>query len=116
MRLSAECRPGATSPTARICARDYDPTRFAATNQFLWIAGQFLSWLRNGDHPARDIEQMTYRVSMSASIESFVRQQRPTTQRIEFCHTDRHIVSRHGWQPVAAGCEPRRGDSVVSVD
>ncbi len=97
-------------------ARDYEPTQFTITNPFVWIGGQFISWLHNGDHPPEDLEQMTYRVSMPASIEAFVRRQHPDAQRVEFCHTDRHVVIRHGWQPIAAGCEPQPGDAVIPVD
>ncbi|HMN80617.1 MAG TPA: DUF2145 domain-containing protein [Burkholderiaceae bacterium] len=97
-------------------ARDYEPTRFTITNPFVWIGGQFISWLHNGDHPPEDLEQMTYRVSMPASIETFVRRQHPDAQRIEFCHTDSHVLIRHGWQPIAAGCEPQPGDTMVPVD
>jgi hypothetical protein len=33
------------------------------------------------------------------------------------CHTERHVVVRHGWQAVlAADCTPGEGDEVVALD
>jgi hypothetical protein len=75
----------------------------------------FVPWLNNDDHPPEDQAQAIYRVSMPAAIEGFLRQQVPGAQRLEFCHTDRHVVVRRGWTPLAEGCVPEEGDTVVPL-
>ncbi len=81
----------------------------------MW-ATAFVPWLNNDDHPAADQAQAIYRVSMPAAIENFVRTQVPGAQRVEFCHTERHVVVRHGWTPIAEGCVPAADDTVIAID
>jgi hypothetical protein len=73
-------------------------------------------WLHSDDHPVDDLEQMTYRVSMPASIESFVQAHVPQARRVEFCHTDRQIVVHQGWDAIAEGCQPGPLDTVIPFD
>ena len=80
----------------------------------MW-AGAFVPWLHDDDHPSDDIAQRVYRVSMPASVEGFVRATVPGASRIEFCHTDRHVVVHRGWEPIAEGCEPGPQDSVIPL-
>ena len=81
----------------------------------MW-ATAFVPWLHNDDHPAADQAQAIYRVSMPAAIENFVRTQVPGAQRLEFCHTERHVVVRRGWAPIAEGCIPEADDTVIALD
>jgi hypothetical protein len=81
----------------------------------MW-ATAFVPWLHNDDHPPEDQAQKIYRVSMPASIEAFVQAQLPGATRLEFCHTERHVVVHRGWTPVAEGCVPGEDDTVVSLD
>ena len=81
----------------------------------MW-ATAFVPWLNNDDHPAADQAQAIYRVSMPAAIENFVRTQVPGAQRLEFCHTERHVVVRRGWAPIAEGCIPEADDTVIAID
>lgn len=81
----------------------------------MW-ATAFVPWLNNDDHPAEDQAQALYRVSMPAAIEGFVRAQVPGAQRLEFCHTERHVVVRRGWAPIAEGCVPEADDTVIALD
>ena len=97
-------------------AEGYLPTRFEVTSRALMFAGGFVPWLHSDDHPGEDVEQMLYRVSMPASIESFVQARVPQARRVEFCHTDRQIVVHHGWDAIAEGCQPGPQDSVVPFD
>ena len=94
----------------------YAPTRIDVGNRALMWAGAFVPWLHSDDHPADDIAQMVYRVSMPASIEALVRTQVPGATRIEFCHTETRIVVHRGWDPIAEGCTPGAQDTVVSLD
>ena len=81
----------------------------------MWL-GSMIPWVHSDDHPSPDLEQAIYRVSMPASIELFVRAQVPDASRVELCHTDRFVVIRRGWQPIAAGCEPAPQDTVIRFD
>ena len=82
---------------------------------FLWLTA-LSPWLHRDDHPEADLRQALLRVSMPASIESFVRDRVPGAQRLEFCHTDQHVVVRRGWQPIADGCLPAAQDTVIALD
>ena len=92
------------------------PTRFEVGNPALMWAGKLVPWLHNDDHPADDLAQQRYQVSMPASIEAFVRQRLPAAQRIEVCHADRRVVVRRGWEPIADGCQPAPEDTVITLN
>ena len=94
----------------------YAPSRFEVGSRVLMWAGGFVPWLHSDDHPSEDIEQQIYRVSMPASIEAFVQATVPGATRVELCHTDRYVVVRHGWQPIAEGCKPEAQDAVIAFD
>ncbi len=96
--------------------RSYEPAVFDVRSGWLMMAGFFIPWIHNRDHPSADVEALRYRVTMPASIEAFVRQQWPTARRTEFCHTQHHIVVRDGWSPIAEGCVPSAGDRVVPLN
>jgi hypothetical protein len=81
----------------------------------MWVAG-FIPWLHNDDHPPEDLAQTIFRVSMPASIEAFVRAQVPGAERMEFCHSNRRVVIRRGWEPIAEGCQPEDRDTVIALD
>jgi hypothetical protein len=53
---------------------------------------------------------------MPASIEAFVQATVPGATRIEFCHTDRYVVVRRGWDAIADGCRPEPQDTVLTLD
>ena len=82
---------------------------------FLWLTA-LSPWLQRDDHPQADLRQALLRVSMPASIEAFVRDRLPGAERLEFCHTDKHVVLRRGWQPIADGCVPAAQDTVIALD
>ena len=82
---------------------------------FLWLTA-LSPWLQRDDHPEADLRQALLRVSMPASIESFVRDRVPGAERLEFCHTDKHVVVRRGWEPIADGCVPEAQDTVIALD
>lgn len=94
----------------------YAPSVMALGSQPMMWLGVFVPWVHSDDHPAEDTDQALYRVSMPASIETFVRARVPGATRMELCHTDRHVVIRRGWEPIADGCEPGASDTVVTLD
>ena len=94
----------------------YQPARFEVGNPVLMWLGGVLPWLHRDDHPPDDLSQWRFRVSMPESIESFARARAAGARRIEFCHADRRIVIREGWEPIAQGCKPGKSDRVIDLD
>jgi hypothetical protein len=93
----------------------YQPTVLKLNWQpLMWLAS-VLPWLHSDDHPAEDLAQAQFRVSMPQSIASFVRAQWPANTHIELCYTATHLVLRRGWEPIAAGCQPGPGDEVTNL-
>jgi hypothetical protein len=103
-----------TDAQAWLVQRDYRPSEFDIHHRWLLsLAMVFVPWLHRDDHPAEDLHAARLRISMPSSIEAFVRQQVPGATRMEFCHNERHMVVRRGWEPIAEGCEPGDGDTVI---
>lgn len=93
---------------------DYQPSGIDIHHRWLLsLAMLFVPWLHNDDHPTEDLRDARLRISMPAAIEAFVHQQVPGATRMEFCHNERHMVVRRGWEPIAEGCEPAAGDTVI---
>lgn len=93
---------------------DYQPSRFDIHHRWmLSLAMLFVPWLHRDDHPIDDLREASLRISMPVAIEAFVRQQVPGATRMEFCHNERHMVVRRGWEPIAEGCTPGDGDTVI---
>ena len=95
--------------------RHYEPTRFEVGRLLMW-AGAFVPWLHRDDHPAEDLDDRRFRVSMPASIEAFVRDTVAGATRVEVCHTDRIMVLHRGWESIAPGCVPGADDAVIRFD
>jgi hypothetical protein len=94
----------------------YRPSAFDVGSRPLMWLGAFIPWLHDDDHPSEDLAQRVYRVSMPASIESFVRATVPGASRIEFCHAGGRVVIHHGWEPIAEGCRPGAQDTAVTLE
>jgi hypothetical protein len=109
----------AESPRARaqrwLMAQGYAPSVFDLLAPLAW-ASAFVPWLHRDDHPAEDLARSVFRVSMPASIEAFVRARVPGATRVELCHAGRRVVVHRGWEPIAEGCEPGEGDTVIALD
>lgn len=96
--------------------KSYMPSVFDVGHRPLMWLGAFIPWLHSDDHPSEDIDRNIYRVSMPASIEAFVHATVPGATRIEFCHTERHVVVRRGWDLIPEGCQPGAQDTVIALD
>ncbi len=81
----------------------------------MWLTA-VIPWLHHADHPADDLAQGVYRVSMPSAIEAFVRARWPQAERVEFCQAGTRVVLRRGWTPIAEGCQPEPGDRVLTLD
>ncbi len=96
--------------------RGYAPTVFEiAWRPLLWL-GTLIPWVHLDDHPVDDLQHLRLHITMPASIEAFVRSRAPTSTRIEFCHTEKYVLIRRGWTPIAEGCQPAAQDTVVALD
>jgi hypothetical protein len=80
----------------------------------VWLAG-LLPWLHTDDHPPDDLAQAHFKVSMPQSIAAFVRDRLPEATHIELCYTAQQLVVHHGWEPIAQGCVPADGDTVMAL-
>ena len=96
-------------------AQGYVPGPVRVPGHLLMFAGQFVPLVHVNDHPVDDIHALALQVSVPASIESFVRQRAPRTQRVEICHDEGRIVVRRGWEPLGAACEPGPDDEVTVI-
>lgn len=96
-------------------AQGYVPGPVRVPGHLLMFAGQFVPLVHVDDHPLDDLHALALQVSVPASIEAFVRQRAPQTQRVEICHDEGRIVVRRGWEPLGAACAPQPGDEVITL-
>lgn len=108
-------------PHARALAQDWlREQNYQATElnvgwrPLLWLA-TLSPWLHTDDHPATDLAEARLRVSMPEGLHTFVRQQQPDSQHLEFCYTPQHVVLRRGWEPLPDNCQPSDGDRVFTL-
>jgi hypothetical protein len=105
-------------PQAQAWLKDqgYQPSVFdLGWRPLMWLAS-FIPWLHDDDHPADDLGEARFRVSMPDSIESFVRATVPGATRVELCHAGPRVVVRRGWKPLPEGCVPEAQDTVILLD
>ncbi len=96
-------------------AEGYAPEPVDVGSRWLMWASAFVPLINLDDHPATDRNAMKLQVSLPTSIESFVRQRLPASERVEICHDDKQIVVHRGWTPIAEGCRPAAGDRVIAL-
>ena len=95
----------------------YGPPPVDVGSHLLMFAAPFVPFVHLDDHPEDDRFALRLRVSLPAAIEGFVHRRLPQAQRLEFCHDGVQMVMRRGWgAPIAEGCRPEPGDTVVALD
>ena len=94
----------------------YAPEPVDVGSHALIFASNFVPILHLDDHPEEDRYALKLRVSLPSTVEAFVHEQLPESERIELCHDGRQVVVHHGWTPVADGCRPGDDDRVVPFD
>jgi hypothetical protein len=105
-----------TQAQAWLQQQGYRPSVFdVGWRPLMWLA-HLIPWLHSDDHPADDLAQALFRVSMPTSIEAFVQATVPGATRLELCHADRRVVIRRGWDALPDGCVPGADDTVVMLD
>jgi hypothetical protein len=97
-------------------AQGYAPEPVDVGSRLLMLAPYFIPLLNLDDHPQPARAAMQLQVSLPASIETFMRQRLPGSERVEICHDDKQVVVHHGWSPVAEGCVAGPDDRVVPFD
>jgi hypothetical protein len=94
----------------------YAPGPVDVGSHALMFAAIFVPFLHLDDHPPEDRFAMKLQVSLPSSIEVFVREREPGSERVELCHDGHQVVVHRGWTPIADGCKPSEGDRVMSLD
>jgi hypothetical protein len=94
----------------------YKPEPVDVDSHALIFASNFVPLLHLDDHPQDDIYALKLHISLPSTVEAFVREQRPGSERVELCHDGKQVVVRRGWTPVSDGCTPGESDRVVSLD
>ena len=101
---------------AWLAQQGYQPSVFeVGFRPWMWL-GRLIPHLHEDDHPAADLAQARFRVSMPASIEAFVQARVPGARRLEFCQADTRIVIRRGWTPIAEGCVAEEQDTTITLE
>lgn len=108
-------RPARDAAQRWLQAEGYAPAPIDVGSHALLFAAQFVPLIHLVDHPQDDLYALRLRISMPASIETFVRQRTPQAERIELCHDAARIVVHRGWQPLGPGCEASPGDEVIPL-
>lgn len=94
----------------------YAPEPVHVGSHALMFAANFVPLLHLDDHPEDDRFAMKLKISLPSTIETFMQEQLPGSERIELCHDGRQVVVHRGWTPIADGCRPSAGDRVVPLD
>ena len=99
-----------------LAAQGFEPRPVPVGSHALMFAAHFVPWLHFDDHPPQDRFALQMRTVVPASIEAFVRARLPASRHVELCHDEHSIVVRHGGPPIADGCTPGPGDTVIPFD
>lgn len=83
---------------------------------WLIAAGHFMPWLHFDDQPREQLRAGAVQTSLPDSLEAFALRHWPAARRVEFCHGPQGVVQREGGAPLAAGCVPREGDRVTTLN
>jgi len=94
----------------------YAPEPTAVNSHWLMFASSFVPLLHLDDHPVEDRYALKLKISLPATVETFVHEQYPDSERVEICHDGKQVVVHRGWTPIADGCVPAAGDRVVQLD
>ncbi|MES2148543.1 MAG: DUF2145 domain-containing protein [Pseudomonadota bacterium] len=97
-------------------AERYEPEPVDVGSRWLMMASYFVPLLHLDDHPEAQRAAMKLQISLPASVESFMLQRLPGSDRVEICHDRKQAVVHRGWSPIAEGCRPGAGDRVVPLD
>ncbi|XAH26298.1 DUF2145 domain-containing protein [Xylophilus sp. GW821-FHT01B05] len=97
-------------------AAHYAPEPVDVGSHALMLASVFVPLLHLDDHPEDDRYALKLKISLPSTVEAFVRQRLPDSERVEICHNGRQVVVHRGWDSIADGCIPGAGDRVIALD
>ncbi|WP_371868124.1 DUF2145 domain-containing protein [Duganella levis] len=93
----------------------YAPQPVEVGSRWLMLASYFVPLLHLDDHPDEDRAALQLHISLPSTVEAFVRDRFPQSERVEICHDEKQIVIHRGWMPIADGCKAGDGDRVISL-
>lgn len=93
----------------------YAPQPVEVGSRWWMLASYFVPLLHLDDHPDQDRAALQLHISLPSTVEAFVHDRFPQSERVELCHDDKQIVIHRGWTPIAEGCKAVDGDRVVSL-
>ncbi|MFK7962452.1 MAG: DUF2145 domain-containing protein [Burkholderiaceae bacterium] len=91
-------------------ANDYSPRPVVLDSYFVKFAATLSPMIKLDDHPEADQSGLSFQLSLPRSIETFVRQQWPETQRLELCQQAERVIVRTGWEALDDQCSPDAND------
>lgn len=97
-----------------LATQGYAPTEFTLNWRPMLWATAWSNLVHTDDHPAADLEALTLRVSMPASLEAFIQAKFPAADRVELCRTRTQVVIRRGWRPLPDDCIAADGDQQIA--
>lgn len=89
----------------------YQPEPVRVPSHGWMFAAGFVPLVHLDDHPEDDRFALRLKVSVPATLESFVRARWPDSQRLELCHDGRQAVTHSGWTWVDENCQPAASDT-----
>ncbi|MCF1442342.1 DUF2145 domain-containing protein [Ralstonia nicotianae] len=93
----------------------YAPQPVDIDSHALMFASTFVPLVHLDDHPEADVFAMKLKISLPSTVERFIQERLPGSERIELCYDRERVVVHHGWTPIAEGCQPGEGDRVVPL-
>lgn len=93
----------------------YAPEPVHVDSHVLMFAAGFVPLLHLRDHPEDDRFALRLRVSLPATVETFVRQRLPQAERTELCLAGDGVVAHPGWTPLGDDCRPGEGDRLLPL-
>ncbi|MHA6891739.1 DUF2145 domain-containing protein [Ralstonia pseudosolanacearum] len=93
----------------------YAPQPVDIDSHALMFASTFVPLVHLDDHPEDDVFAMKLKISLPSTVERFIQERLPGSERIELCYERERVVVHHGWTPIAEGCLPGEGDRVVPL-
>lgn len=106
---------GRQSAQAWLKEQQYQPSDINVKYRFYIWASYFVPLIHTDDHPADNISNKDFMVSMPASIEGFVHTMVPGARRVELCLKDNTVIIHQGWELMKDNCVAGEGDKTVTL-
>ncbi|GKT02116.1 DUF2145 domain-containing protein [Acidovorax sp. SUPP3434] len=94
----------------------YSPVPVDIGSSWLMVASVFVPLVHLNDHPEADRAARKLRISLPTTVEKFVQDRYPDSERVEICHDGTQAVVHRGWESVQEGCRPAEEDRIVPLN